>query len=100
MTDIVSALQSLREDQSAEESVFVLLDGAMLPAMQKVYDFEASPKACPIYYGTRHETALEVSPCLYQPSMKSQVWKCSEEWREYGVVFTSRDAFQNVIKHL
>lgn len=100
MTDIVSALQSLREDQSAEESVFILLDGAMLPAMQKVYDYEASPHACPVYYGTRHETALDVSPCLYQPSMKSQIWKCSEEWREHGVVFTSRDAFQNVIKHL
>lgn len=100
MTDIDSPLQRLRDDLVEEESIFILLDGAMLPAMQKVYDYEASPQVCPVYYGTRHEAALDVSPCLYQPSIKSQVWISSEDWREHGVVFSSRDSFQDLLKHL
>ncbi|SDM88767.1 protein of unknown function [Franzmannia pantelleriensis] len=98
--DIASTLDKLKDDQSGDESIFVLLDGALLPAMQLVYGYEPSPQACPVYYGTPHETCLEVSPCLYEPKGGSSIWDDSENWRGRGVIFTSRYSFFDVLKHL
>ncbi|WP_258801713.1 DUF4123 domain-containing protein [Halomonas sp. DQ26W] len=97
MSTILARLQDTRP---GDESLFVLLDGALFPAMQSIYEYETSPQACPIYYGTRHEKSLEVSPCLYEPSSESRIWGCSEYWRDKGVIFTSRYSFFDVLTHL
>lgn len=83
-----------------EESVFILLDGAVFPAMQRVYGYEVSPQVSPIYYGTRHEASLDVSPCLYKPSAKSKVWGHESDWRKKGVVFVSAYSHFEVLNYL
>lgn len=83
-----------------DESVFILLDGAVFPAMQRMYDYEISPQVSPIYYGTRHEASLDVSPCLYQPSGESKIWDCEEQWRTQGVVFVSAYSYFEVLDYL
>lgn len=94
----LSVLEMLHKKE--EESVFMLLDGAVFPAMQRVYDYEMSPQASLIYYGTRHETSLDVSPCLYQPSGESKIWDCEEQWRTQGVVFVSAFSYFEVLDYL
>ncbi|MDR5868724.1 DUF4123 domain-containing protein [Halomonas koreensis] len=98
--DVSSTLKKLTEERSDQESVFVLFDGALFPAMQKAYEYEGSPQICPVYYGTRHEEASEASPCLYAPGNESKVWSLSEAWRDNGIVFTSQATFSDVLKHL
>ncbi|MFG6139149.1 DUF4123 domain-containing protein [Halomonas sp. B23F22_10] len=98
--DLSSTLKTLTEDRSDQESVFVLFDGALFQAMQKAYEYEESPQICPVYYGTRHEEAIDVSPCLYAPGSASKIWSLSEVWRDNGIVFTSSATFSDVLKHL
>ncbi|WP_249978887.1 DUF4123 domain-containing protein [Vreelandella olivaria] len=87
-------------NKQEEKSVFILLDGAVFPAMQCVYDYEVSPQVSPIYYGTRHEASLDVSPCLYKPGAKSKVWYCESYWRKNGVVFVSAYSYFEVLEYL
>lgn len=94
----LSVLEMLHKKQ--DESVFILLDGAVFPAMQRVYDYEMSPQVSPIYYGTRHEASLDVSPCLYQPSGESKIWGCEEQWRTQGVVLVSAYSYFEVLDYL
>ncbi|EPC03128.1 hypothetical protein L861_22730 [Litchfieldella anticariensis FP35 = DSM 16096] len=98
--DMSTILGRLQDARPSDESLFVLLDGALFPAMQSIYEYETSPQACPIYYGTRHETSLEVSPCLYEPRSESKIWECSENWRDKVVIFTSRYSFFDVLRHV
>lgn len=100
MMDMSTILERLQDNRPGDESLFVLFDGALFPAMKSIYEYEASPQACPIYYGTRHETSLEVSPCLYEPKSESKVWEHSKDWRDKGVIFTSGHSFFEVLKHL
>lgn len=83
-----------------EESAFILLDGAVFPAMQCVYGYEISPQVSPVYYGTRHEPSLGVSPCLYEPSAKSKVWDHEKDWRKNGVVLVSAYSHFEVLEYL
>lgn len=89
-----------RLHKKEDESVFILLDGAVFPAMQRVFDYEMSPQASPIYYGTRHEASLDVSPCLYQPSGESKIWDYEEQWRTQGLVFVSAYSYIEVLDYL
>lgn len=98
--DMSTILERLQDNRPSDESLFILFDGALFPAMKHIYEYEASPQACPIYYGTRHETSLEVSPCLYEPKSESNVWEHSKSWRDKGVIFTSSYSFLEVLKHL
>lgn len=84
----------------ANQTVYLLLDGATFPAMQRLYHYEASPNAVPLFFGTRHDNLLEVSPCLYQPGSGSTVWAHEEEWRHHGVVLVSESPFLDVLAHL
>ncbi|QNI01818.1 DUF4123 domain-containing protein [Halomonas sp. SH5A2] len=93
-----SVLEMLHKKE--DESVFILLDGAVFPAMQRVYSYEMSPQVSPIYYGTRHGASLDASPCLYQPSGESEVWNCEEHWRTQGVVFVSACSYFEVLDYL
>lgn len=97
MSDL-SVLEMLHKDR--KESVFILLDGAVFPAMQRVYDYEISPQVSPLYYGTRHESSLDVSPCLYQPSGESEIWKYEKHWRKHGLVFSSAYSYFEVLNYL
>lgn len=83
-----------------KESVFILLDGAIFPAMQTIYGYEPSPQVSPIYYGTRHEASLDVSPCLYKPKVKSKIWDHEGNWRKNGIVFVSAYSFFEVLEYL
>lgn len=85
---------------NADQAVYLLLDGATFPAMRHLYQYEASPKAVPLFFGTRHDSLMEVSPCLYQPSTDSSVWSHEEEWRQHGVVLVSESPFLDVLAHL
>ncbi|MGO1773197.1 MULTISPECIES: DUF4123 domain-containing protein [unclassified Halomonas] len=93
-----SVLEMLHKKE--DESVFILLDGAVFPAMQRVYSYEISPQVSPIYYGTRHEASLDASPCLYQPSGESKIWDCEEQWRTQGVVFVSVYSYFEILDYL
>lgn len=93
-----SVLEMLHKKE--DESVFILLDEAVFPAMQFIYDYEVSPQVSPIYYGTRHEASLDVSPCLYTPSAKSQVWDHEKDWRKNGLVFVSSYSHFEVLEYL
>ncbi|WP_447044384.1 DUF4123 domain-containing protein [Vreelandella sp. H-I2] len=93
-----SVLEMLHKKE--DESVFILLDEAVFPAMQSIYDYEVSPQVSPIYYGTRHEASLGVSPCLYKPSAKSQVWDHEKDWRKNGLVFVSSYSHFEVLEYL
>lgn len=93
-----SVLEMLHKKE--DESVFILLDGAVFPAMQRVYEYEISPQVSPLYYGTRHEASLDVSPCLYQPSGESEIWNFEEQWRTQGVVLVSAYSYFEVLDYL
>jgi hypothetical protein len=83
-----------------QEHRYVLLDGAVYPAMGMAYEYELEPLARPLYFGTRHEDALEASPCLYQPAHDSQIWNDEAQWRHAGIVVSSASSFEEVFAHL
>lgn len=76
--------------------LYILLDGALLEAAKLAYSHDDNPTVQHLYTGTRHSAAIEVSPCLIQPSSASRLWRAEGEWRHAGIVLQS-DAELNVL---
>lgn len=76
-----SGIKMLDSEQS-----YLLLDGALLDALKIAYKCDDNPSVDMLYRGTRHQSALEVSPCLIKPSEYTRLWDNQEFWRSNGIV--------------
>jgi hypothetical protein len=93
-------IETLRDLPLEKDDLFILLDGAALPALQLIYQHDDAPQVDPLYRGTRHQQALEVSPSLYRPSAQSRFWDIQEQWRDAGIVISSDHSFDILAGHL
>ncbi|WP_148861189.1 DUF4123 domain-containing protein [Marinobacter fonticola] len=80
--------------------LFLLLDGAKLNAPRITYQHDDAPWADWLYRGTRHETALDVSPYLVKPSADSRLWANQTDWAENGLVLKTNATPEELIGHL
>ncbi len=88
----------MRADKTTD--LFLLLDGARLNAPRAAYQYDRAPWADWLYRGTRHESALEVSPYLVKPSEDSDLWANQTEWAEQGLVLRTKATPEELIGHL
>ena len=82
------------------QKVYVLVDGALLDAPKLVYNCEDNPVFDLLYRNTPHQSALEVSPVIVQPSDTSRLWEAVQSWRHAGVVIESEADLHTVVDHL
>lgn len=82
------------------EQLYILLDGAQIDAMVFAYTHDDSPVVQQLYAGTRHSSAIEVSPCLIKPSATTRLWEAQNEWCSYGVVVKSEASLMELADHL
>lgn len=78
----------------------ILLDGALLDAARFAYTHDDNPTLQKLYAGTRHNNAIEVSPCLIQPSAASRLWDVEDQWRDFGIVLQSNAEPNVLAEHL
>lgn len=83
-----------------QSHLYILLDGARVDAGKLAYSHDDGPLLEPLYRGTRHSAALEVSPCLVQPSSASRLWDSEPEWCDYGIVIESDADLYELAEHL
>nr|WP_059390473.1 DUF4123 domain-containing protein [Pseudomonas toyotomiensis] len=82
------------------ESLYLLLDGAALPALQIIYQHDDEPEAIPLYRGTRHAASMESSPVLYKLSEQKYLWENRARWRSAAIVLGSQSAMEALADHL
>jgi len=87
-------------DHETIRHAYILIDGAVLDAPRFVYEHDDQPELEYLYLGTPHKQALEVSPCLVQPSPMSRIWQEQAKWRAYAVVMTSNESLTVLAEHL
>lgn len=80
--------------------LFILLDGALVDAPALAYTHDDHPCLEQLYLGTRHAEALEVSPCLIEPSPNSRLWGAQSEWHDFGIVLESSASLDQLAEHL
>ena len=80
--------------------LYILLDGALLEAARFAYTHDDSPTVQQLYAGTRHSNAIEISPCLIQPSAASRLWDVEDQWRDLGIVLQSDAELDVLAEHL
>jgi len=85
---------------SQRDSLYILLDGAQMNAPLFAYSNDDSPVVEPLYLGTRHETAISVSPCLIKPSAQSRLWQQRDQWQSKGVVLRCSEPMPVLKQHL
>ena len=78
----------------------ILLDGALVEAARFAYTHDDNPAVQKLYAGTRHNNAIEVSPCLIQPSAASRLWDVEDQWRDFGIVLQSDTEPEVLADHL
>lgn len=88
------------EPQFESGSLYLLLDGAALPALQIVYQHDDEPEAIPLYHGTRHAASMESSPVLYKLSEQKYLWENRARWRSAAIVLGSQSAMEALADHL
>ncbi|MBS7690170.1 DUF4123 domain-containing protein [Pseudomonas lalucatii] len=93
-------IETLHDLPPEKDGLFILLDGAALPALQLIYQHDDAPQVDPLYRGTRHQHAVDVSPNLYRPSAQSRFWDIQEQWRDAGIVINSDHSFDILAGHL
>ena len=82
------------------DDLYLLLDGALLNAPRLVYEHDSHPQLDQLYRGTRHVSAVEVSPCLVKPSTNSQLWAEEHLWKTSGIVVRSEVPMAQLADHL
>ncbi|MDX1725021.1 MAG: DUF4123 domain-containing protein [Pseudomonas sp.] len=82
------------------EQFYILLDGALLEVPTFAYTHDHNPTLQQLYAGTRHSSAIEVSPCLVQPSSGSGLWAVEDKWRHCGIVIQSDADIHVLAGHL
>lgn len=79
---------------------FLLLDGAAFDAPRFVYENDDQPEIDYLFLGTRHQAALEVSPCLVKPSETSRLWQKQNDWQHKAVVVLAEEELPVIAGHL
>lgn len=94
---MIASLKGLSAD--AEQNLYILIDGALLDAPKLIYSHDDNPGFDQLYRRTPHQSALEVSPCIVQPSKTSRLWEAESIWRSAGVVIESHADIQTISDH-
>ncbi|MGO1503199.1 MAG: DUF4123 domain-containing protein [Marinobacter sp.] len=94
---MIAGLKGLSAD--AEQNRYILIDGALLDAPKLIYSHDDNPGFDQLYRRTPHQSALEVSPCIVQPSNTSRLWEAESIWRSAGVVIESHADIQTISDH-
>lgn len=93
-------IESLKRiSENTARNVYILLDGALSDAPKLIYSHDDSPGFDQLYRRTPHQPALEVSPCIVQPSETSRLWESESIWRSVSVVIESNADIQTVADH-
>lgn len=102
MPEPLNHLRCIRYDKLpvTDDGLYLLLDGALLNAPRLVYEHDSNPQLEQLYRGTRHASALEVSPCLVKPSIESQLWTEEHRWNASGIVLRSELPMAQLTDHL
>ncbi|MGP4846241.1 DUF4123 domain-containing protein [Marinobacter sp. 1Y8] len=79
---------------------YILFDGAQINAPLLVYQNDDAPWIDPLYRGTRHASAIEVSPCLALPSSESRLWENADDWSKHAVILKTEVGPEVLISHL
>lgn len=87
-------------DSNTKTKAFILLDGAVFDAKRFIYENDDSPELEYLFLGTRHETALEITPCLVKPSETTRLWQTQPEWQNKAVILVSEESLPVVAGHL
>lgn len=82
------------------ESLYLLLDGALMDVPLLAYSHDDQPVVEQLYRSTRHESALSVSPCLVKPSADTRLWQQQMQWQSKGVVLRSTEPVAVLSQHL
>ncbi len=93
-------MRGAEEPEIERDDLYLLLDGAALPALQVIYQHDDAPKVEPLYRGTRHESMLEVSPALYRLSGQHRLWENRERWQSSGLLLESSVNIEGLANHL
>lgn len=85
--------------EQTERNVYLLIDGAQMDAPKLIYSHDDSPEFDQLYRRTPHQSALEVSPCIVQPSEASRLWTAEPSWRSAGILVESNADIQTLADH-
>lgn len=85
--------------EGAGRNLYLLIDGAQVDAPMLIYSYDDCPGFEQLYRQTPHQSALEVSPCLVQPSDTSRLWEQESVWRSAGVAVESDADIQTLAEH-
>lgn len=85
---------------TADDDLYLLLDGALLNAPRLAYENDSNPQLDQLYQGTRHASAIDVSPCLVKPSANSQLWTAEHQWKASGIVIQTKASMAQLADHL
>lgn len=88
------------EPDIERNNLYLLLDGAALPALKIIYQNDEAPRLEPLFRGTRHEAMLEVSPVLYSVSGQHLMWQNRERWQSAGLLLESAASIDDLANHL
>ena len=94
---MIASLKGISTD--AGQNLYMLIDGALLDAPKLIYSHDDNPGFDQLYRRTPHHSALEVSPCIVQPSDTSRLWEAESIWRSAGVVIESHADIQTIADH-
>jgi hypothetical protein len=93
-------MQAVEEPDIERDDLYLLLDGAALPALQIIYQHDDEPRLEPLYRGTRHESMLECSPVLYSLAGQHLMWQNQERWQSAGLLLESAASINDLANHL
>jgi len=93
-------MQAVEEPDIERDDLYLLLDGAALPALQIIYQHDDEPRLEPLYRGTRHESMLECSPVLYSLAGQHLMWQNRERWQSAGLLLESAASINDLANHL
>jgi len=93
-------MQAVEEPDIERDDLYLLLDGAALPALQIIYQHDDEPRLEPLYRGTRHDSMLECSPVLYSLSRQHRMWEYREHWQPAGLLLASAASIDDLASHL
>ncbi|WP_312598009.1 DUF4123 domain-containing protein [Stutzerimonas nitrititolerans] len=93
-------MRLVEEPDIERDNLYLLLDGAALPALKIIYQNDDNPRLERLYRGTRHEAMLEVSPVLYSLSGQHLMWQNREQWQSAGLLLESAASIDDLANHL
>lgn len=93
-------MHQVEQPDVERDNLYLLLDGAALPALQIIYQQDDAPKVELLYRSTRHESMLEISPVLYCLSGQHRMWEHRRHWQSSGLLFESSVNIDALADHM